>query len=220
VPYDLWKKVFIKPKRGRWTVHTDDDSLSGLYMNGSGQRFTVYMKDEHLRKARQIIPPEVDRECDHGGLLRMELRMDKAVRASLRNKGFWTLGSLIGADLHSEIGFLAFLRYFDWRLHQFVIREETPELSVRDKLILSTSLDLIKFWKKQVRQGKVTEEMLSAAKQEIDKMGAILRPQQLLKDVDEECNLQYERYDRTIPINGKFRKEELIKYAGSKSLIT
>jgi hypothetical protein len=199
-PYLLWKDAFEKPKKGIWIPDYEPKGIysSGFYFNSSTERLAVYMKDEYLKNRKETMPLNVAKECDHEHIIRIELRIDKLVRKKLADRRLLTQLTLIGADLSSPEGFQAFVKYFQWRVPQFIKgskAKEVESLSGLQRIMLSIPKDTIKFWEKQCKRGKVQESMLSLATDKILTLEARERPKQLLSGIQKECNLVMKCYE-------------------------
>jgi hypothetical protein len=86
-------------------------------------RFTLAVYDkkvEYCRNARKkSLPTDIPLEMEEN-LIRIEMRLRRAVRAQLHNAGVWSQYSFIGSDLTTNAGFISCIRFFDKRLPGFL----------------------------------------------------------------------------------------------------
>jgi len=210
-PYQLWKEHITVPKHGKWRLQEEEN---GIYYNNanSKERVFFYSKNEHLRAKGRVLPQMVINQCDHEHIIRLELRLDRAVRKQLRVRGLWTNHFLLCSDLLTPEGFLAFVKLFEWRASQCVMgpKEKKPYLpSFMERAILSKPKESAKFYRPKLSEGDyfgMLNEIAAFEKKE--------RPKELLLGIQAECNRAYERYNLGTAITGKIGSEEL-SYARS-----
>ncbi len=210
-----WSNILTKPKYGKWDIQ---ELPNGIYFNGSRQRTLFYLKDEQLNNKGRLLPRSVTSQCEYEHLIRAEIRFDRSVRKQLSERGLCPHKSLIGSDLCSPEGFLAFVEYFQWRvLHCIKDPKEKHQhsLSGLEQLALLSPKDFIKFCDRQLKNGKVDELIIALAKDEIIALEINAGPKQLIFGIRKEYNYAVERYSIRNPIIGELKEVELKVYAGS-----
>ena len=210
-PYQLWREHITAPKRGTWKLEEEEN---GIYCNNANQceRVLFYGKDGQLRAKGKTIPLSVANQCNYEYIIRLEQRLDRAVRKQLKIRGLWTSPYLLCSDLLTSEGFLAFVKFFEWRALQCIIslsEKKVRPLSFMEKAMLSVPVESAKFYKK-----RLSETDYLGILSEIEKFEKKERPKVLIKGIRAECKKTYECYNNRLPIAGNIYAEELI-YARS-----
>ncbi len=213
-PFNLSRNILVVPKRPKFDLY---DEASGTYLNGDRMRFVFYDTTAKLKANKEVLSQEIASQCDHRNIIRAELRLDRAVIRQLKEQGLWTFNSLLCSDLCTVEGFLALVRFYQWRAPQFVIgwkKKESKEFSEEEKSTLSLSEELLRLYKRKCKSGKISETDLSRKSNEILALQKKECAKELLSGIGAECNRVYERYNMQTVITGKVVNEELI-YARS-----
>jgi hypothetical protein len=191
--YSNWGGHFCIPKQGNWT---EKKFPNGFYYNlDRSLTLAVYEKKEQLSNKWEVLPQYLKDQILHEHLLRIELRMNTKVRDKLSKQGLWVLSTLKGSDLCSPEGFMAFVRYFEYRVPKFIKPpQNTIPLTSWGKVLLSCPKQSMKYLKKQNKEGRVGEQLNNDALLELLCIQAQERPKELLSGIKDECKAMYEYY--------------------------
>lgn len=177
--------------------------------------FAVYDKKvEYCRNNRKkSLPSDIEIKPEES-LIRLEMRLRRAVRAQLHNAGVWSEYSFIGSDLTSNAGFISCIRFLDKRLPGFLFLNNRKGIRTKKCYKNRTALYEVVFkealqtdWyvgklNGMIQTDEIAPKLFREEMERCMKAREIGVGENVLQTVRDSCNAVYRQYQ--IPIIRKY----------------